>query len=98
MLLSRKTLGLVTIMTLAGSGSLAAETSLDRITERAAGFVGQVRVLIQGLSPAQGEQQRQAGPPPGAIPTGGSIIDLRDLSQPTLVESRIQSALSSAGN
>jgi hypothetical protein len=98
MLLFRQALGLLAILTVAGSGPLSAETSLERITERAAGFVGQVRVLLQGLSPAQGGQQRQGGARPGPIPTGGATVDLRDLSQPTVVESRIESALSSAGS
>jgi hypothetical protein len=93
MRLSRPVLGVLTLFTIAGETPLRAETPFDGITERAVDLVGHVRVLIKGFSGEQEQQARPTRPPPQLIAPGGTSVDLNDLSQPTLVEKRIQSAL-----
>lgn len=78
-----------------GQQQLQAETPVDRMASGAAGLVAQVRTLIRAVAgnhPAQ-ESRNRTRPAPQAIPNGGPSIDLSDLSQPTVLENRLRSAL-----
>jgi hypothetical protein len=69
------------------------------VTSTAAGLVSQVRTIIREVAtddPAQDSRNRTR-PAPQAIPTGGPTLDLSDLSQPTVVENRLRSALPTSG-
>ncbi|HET6836568.1 MAG TPA: hypothetical protein VFH24_00930, partial [Gemmatimonadales bacterium] len=74
---------------------LHAEPPIDRMTSTAADLVTQVRTLIRDVArqdPAQ-ESRTRARPAPQAIPAGGPTVDLGNLSQPTLLENRLRTAL-----
>jgi hypothetical protein len=91
---SNRFFGLIALLAAFGQRPLQAETPLDCIASGAVVLVGHVRTLIRDVS--NGKRQQDAAvarPRPQAIPTGGTPIDLSDLSQPTLLEDRLRSAL-----
>jgi hypothetical protein len=96
---SRGIFALLALATLAATRPLQAENPGTGITERAVDLVGHVRGLIRGLSSRQTEQERQspARPRPQAIASGGSSVNLDNLSQPTQIEDRLRSALNASG-
>jgi hypothetical protein len=93
---SKRLLGLIGLLALAAPGSLfASDSPFDRIASGAAGLVDHVRLLIHDVSTQRRPQQSvsRTRPRPQAIPLGGVTVDLADLSSPTLLESRLRSAL-----
>ena len=93
---SKRSLGLVALLAVAAPQTLpASESPFDRIASGAAGLVDHVRLLIHDVSHPRRPQQSVSRnhPPPQAIPSGGASVDLSDLSKPTLLESRLRSAL-----
>jgi hypothetical protein len=89
----KRVLGLLFVLTGIWGRPLQAKLPFDRITERAGDLVGHVRELIYGIS-AKPAIQQQSRPRPQEVATGGPMVDLSNLSQPTLIEDRLQSALS----
>jgi hypothetical protein len=96
---SNRVFGLVALLAASTQGPLQAETPFDSIASGAAGLVEHVRHLIQGVQAQRPTQNAasKARPRPQAIPTGGTSIDLSDLSRPTVLEARLRSALQPAG-
>lgn len=96
---SRRLVGIAALIAAAMSGGpLSAETRPEA-NSGAAGLMHDFWTLVTDVSARVGLQGAPAirGPRPQAIPEGGASIDLRDLSQPTLVEDRIRAALQPAG-
>src|SRR5918999_508852 len=92
---SKQLLRIATVFAVLGQRPLQAETPIDRVASTAADLVTQVRMLIREVArndPAQ-EGGKQARPAPQAIPAGGPTVDLGNLSQPTLLENRLRTAL-----
>ena len=92
---SNRLFGLVAVLAVFGQQPLRAETPIDRLATTATHLVDHVRTLIRrtatGRVTQQGQERRR--PLPQAIPTGGPTLQLGDLSQPTLLESRLREAL-----
>jgi hypothetical protein len=82
----KQLLAVVTLLTVSSPRPLPAETPIDRMASGAIELVSRVF-----------ERNQRERPQPQAIPTGGATVRLDDLSRPTLVESRLRSALSSSG-
>jgi hypothetical protein len=97
---SKQLLRIATVFAVLGQRPLQAETPIDRVASTAADLVTQVRTLIREVArndPAQ-EGGKRARPAPQPIPAGGLTVDLGNLSQPTLLENGLRTALqSSAG-
>jgi hypothetical protein len=73
---------------------LHAQPPVERVVSTAADLVSQVRSLIREVSrngPAQ--ESRRSRPAPQPIPAGGATLDLGNLSEPTLLENRLRTAL-----
>ncbi|HWN18811.1 MAG TPA: polymer-forming cytoskeletal protein, partial [Gemmatimonadales bacterium] len=88
----KRTPGLVALLLLVAVGSVQAETPLSRAG--AAELVNDFWSLVADVSSRVGLQDRSAARPrPQAIPQGGRTIDLSDLSQPTIIEDRLRTAL-----
>ena len=83
---SRRVLGLIAVLAAIGQRPLQAETGFDRLACGAVELIGHVRGLILEHTP-------HLRPRPQVIQPGGPTVDLSDLSRPTLVESRLRSAL-----
>ncbi|MFL5532165.1 MAG: hypothetical protein ACJ8BC_09365, partial [Gemmatimonadales bacterium] len=90
---SRRFLGILALLSVAGSHRLRAEIPVDGITSRAADLVDHMRGLITGFSRPDRLHQAEARVRPQEIATGGATVDLSHLSQPTLIEDRLSSAL-----
>ena len=91
---SRRVLWIGPLLLIVGQRQLQAETPIDRVASTAAGLVTQVRSLIREVArkgPAQ-ESRNRTRPVPQEIPSGPSV-DLSDLSQPTVLETRVRAAL-----
>jgi hypothetical protein len=88
-------LGPLAVLAAVVPGPLPAETPFDRLTSSAVNLVDHFRMLIREVSPDwQGQRESAlARPQPQTIPVGGTSIDLSDLSRPTVVETRLRSAL-----
>lgn len=92
---SRRLLRIATALVVLGPGQLYAESPIERMTSTATELVSQVRTLIREVArndPAQ-ESRNRTRPAPQAIPVGGPAVDLGNLSQPTLLENRLRTAL-----
>jgi hypothetical protein len=97
---SKRLLGLVALLAAAAPQQLrASDSPFDRLASGAAGLVDHVRLLIHDVSTQRRPQQNisRTRPRPQGIPVGGATIDLGDLSSPTLLESRLRSALQPTG-
>ncbi|MFL5461689.1 MAG: hypothetical protein ACJ8AY_13465 [Gemmatimonadales bacterium] len=90
---SRRFLGILALLSVAGNHRLRAEIPVDGITSRAADLVDHMRGLITGFSRLDRLHQAEARVRPQEIATGGATVDLSHLSQPTLIEDRLSSAL-----
>ncbi|HEY8197956.1 MAG TPA: polymer-forming cytoskeletal protein [Gemmatimonadales bacterium] len=89
---SKRTLGLVALLLVVAGRSGQAETPLARAG--AAELMNDFWSLVSDVSARVGLQDRSAARPrPQAIPLGGHTIDLGDLSQPTVIEDRLRTAL-----
>lgn len=89
---SKRALGLVALLLLVAGRPVQAETPLSRAG--AAELVNDFWNLVSDVSSRVGLQDRSAAHPrPQAIPQGGRTIDLSDLSQPTVIEDRLRTAL-----
>ncbi|HEY5940883.1 MAG TPA: polymer-forming cytoskeletal protein, partial [Gemmatimonadales bacterium] len=89
---SKRTPGLVALLLLVAAGSVQAESPLSRAG--AAELVNDFWSLVSDVSSRVGLQDRSAAHPrPQAIPQGGRTVDLSDLSQPTVIEDRLRTAL-----
>ncbi|MGZ8392548.1 MAG: hypothetical protein ACXWWK_06880 [Gemmatimonadales bacterium] len=89
---SKRTRGLVVLLLLVAAGSVQAESPLSRAG--AAELVNDFWSLVSDVSSRVGLQDRPAARPrPQAIPQGGRTIDLSDLSEPTVIEDRLRTAL-----
>jgi len=89
----KRLLGILALLTLAGGHPLRAETPVDGITSRAADLVDHMLGLITGFTQPERRHQPQSQVRPQEIATGGTTVDLSNLSQPTLIEDRLGSAL-----
>ena len=78
---SRRVLGLIAVLAAIGQRPAQADTGFDRLPCAAAELLGHVRGFIHRR------------PRPQAIQAGGPAVDLSDLSRPTLIETRLRSAL-----
>lgn len=85
-----KLVGLIALLSAFQSAPLHADTPFDRIASGAVDLLDHVRLFIRRTSPAA---VARPGQRPQAIPAGGPVVDLSDLSRPTLVEARLRSAL-----
>jgi hypothetical protein len=85
---SNRLLGLTAVFTILAQHPVYAETPFDRI-------VSLIRELSSQSRPQDGTPRTR--PRPQAIPAGGPAVDLSDLSSPTIVEDRLQSALLPSG-
>src|SRR3954468_24090112 len=94
---SKRILGLLALLTIAAERPLHADSRLDEITDRAVELAGRVRGIIRHLSSSQGETGRQSRPRPQAVANGGQTVDLSNLSQPTLIEDRLRTAVNASG-
>jgi hypothetical protein len=83
---SNRVLGLIAVLAAVSQRPLHADTGFDRLACGAVELIGHVRGLIRDHTP-------HLRPRPQAIQPGGPAVDLSDLSRPTLVESRLRSAL-----
>ena len=92
---SKRILGLLALLTIAAERPLHADSRLDEITGRAVELVGHVRGIIRHFSIHQ-EPGSQSRPRPQAVANGGRTIELGNLSQPTLVEERLRTALNTS--
>lgn len=92
---SRRLLGLVAFVAIFGQHPLQAESPLGRFAPCT--IVSRVRSFIRDVSHA-GTQDTASRKSVQAIPTGGTTIDLSDLSRPTLLDSRLRIALKSEGD
>jgi hypothetical protein len=92
----KRNLALAALLLAGATRPARAASPYDRISEEAAELVGHVRGLIDGLSRHGSRQQSQSRPTPQQVP-GGPVVDLGNISQPTAVEARLQSALSASG-
>jgi hypothetical protein len=90
-----RVLGLLAVLVVTGQHPLNAEFPIERLTSRAVNLVGQMRTLIRGVASDHQVQERDRSRPQ-AIATGGALVDLSDLSRPTLLESRLRSAFASS--
>jgi hypothetical protein len=92
---SNRLFGLVAVLAVFSQQPLRAETPIDRLATTATHLVDHVRTLIRRTATGRVTQQGQerTRPLPQAIPTGGPTLQLGDLSQPTLLESRLREAL-----
>jgi hypothetical protein len=80
-----------------GQQPLRAETPIDRFTWGAVGLVDHFRTLVHAVGGNRPQGQDRARPRPQPIPRGGATVDLADLRQPTLLESRLRTALQPSG-
>lgn len=93
---SRPTLGIVALLVVVAGRPVHAETPLSRA---GAELMDNLWTLVSDVSARVGLRTRSSTlrPRPQAIPQGGPSIDLSDLSQPTVVEDRLRSALKPNG-
>src|SRR4051794_36353101 len=89
---SKRFLGILALLSVVGGHQLRAEIPVDGITSRAADLMDHMRGLITGFTRPERLHQAQARVRP-QIATGGITVDLSNLSQPTLIEDRLGSAL-----
>ena len=94
---SSRFFGILALLSVAGGQQLSAEIPVDGITSRAADLVDHMRGLITGFTRPVHLRQAQTRVPPQEIATGGTTVDLSHLSQPTLIEDRLSSALHQSG-
>ncbi len=96
---SRLLLGLAALLAVLLSRPAAAESPLDRSRSGAIELMDDFWSLVTDVSVRVGLQDRSSssGPAPQAIPQGGPSVDLGNLSQPTVVEEQLRSALSTNG-
>jgi len=94
---SKRILGIVALLALVAGRPVHAETPLSRAG--AVEWMDNLRTLVSDVSARVGLQGRSSAPRPRpqAIPRGGPSIDLSDLSQPTVVEDRLRTALQPGG-
>ena len=94
---SERILGIVALLALVAGRPIQAETTLPRAG--ALEWMDDLWTLVSDVSARVGLQSRPSAPRPlpQAIPQGGPSIDLSDLSQPTVVEDRLRTALQPGG-
>ena len=94
---SRRILGIVALLAVVAGGPVHADTSRSR--DCAGELMDHFRSLVSNVSARVGLQSPASAPHPRpqAIPQGGPSIDLSDLSQPTVVEDRLRTALQPGG-
>ena len=94
---SERILGIVALLALVAGRPIQAETTLPRAG--ALEWMDDLWTLVSDVSARVGLQSRPSAPRPlpQAIPEGGPSIDLSDLSQPTVVEDRLRTALQPGG-
>ena len=94
---SERILGIVALLALVAGRPIQAETTLPR--PGALEWMDDLWTLVSDVSARVGLQSRPSAPRPlpQAIPQGGPSIDLSDLSQPTVVEDRLRTALQPGG-
>jgi hypothetical protein len=90
---SRRVLGIVVLLAAVAGRPVHAGVPVAR--DAAAELIDELRSLVSDVSARVGLQDRatESRPRPQAIPQGGPAIDLSDLSQPTVIEDRLRSAL-----
>ena len=90
---SRRILGLVVLLAAGLGRPVHGETESSRVG--AVEWIDDLWNLVSDVSVRVGLQSRSSAPRPRpqAIPRGGPSIDLSDLSQPTVVEDRLRTAL-----
>jgi hypothetical protein len=96
MLASNRILGLLALLTITAERPLHADSRLDEITDRAVDLVGHVRGIIRHLSSHQAGPGHESRPHPQAVASGGQTIQLGNLTQPTMIEERLRTALSTS--
>jgi hypothetical protein len=89
---SKRLLGVVALLVglIPNSASADVPAPSDSIASRAVSLVDHIRDLLRGLRPDH-------GPLPQANATGGSVLDLSDLSRPIVLENRLRTALRPVG-
>jgi hypothetical protein len=94
---SERILRIVALLAVVAGHPVQAETPLTRAS--AAEWIDNLWALVSDASARVGLQSRPSAPRPRpqAIPQGGPSIDLSDLSQPTVVEDRLRTALQPGG-
>lgn len=92
-------LGHVGLLALCVGRPVAAETRFEVSDSGAVELMHDFWTLVTGVSTRVAHQGRasNSGPRPQAIPRGGLSVDLSNLSQPTIVEDQLRSALDSKG-
>ncbi|MEA2725193.1 MAG: hypothetical protein QOH59_2964, partial [Gemmatimonadales bacterium] len=88
---SKQILALAALLLLVAGRPVQAETPLSRAG--AAELVNDFWSLVSDVSSRVLQDRSAAHPRPQAIPQGGRTIDLSDLSQPTVIEDRLRTAL-----
>jgi len=94
---SKRILGIVALLAVVAGRPVHAETPLCRAG--AVELMDDLWSFVSDVSARVGLQSRSSAPRPRpqAIPQGGPSIDLSDLSQPTVVEDRLRTALQPGG-
>ena len=94
---SRRIPGIVALLAVVAGGPVHADTPRSR--DCAGELMDHFRSLVSNVSARVGFQSPASAPHPRpqAIPQGGPSIDLSDLSQPTVVEDRLRTALQPGG-
>jgi len=94
---SKPILGIVALLAVVAGGPVHADTPRSR--DCAGELIDHFRSLVSNVSARVGLQSPASAPHPRpqAIPQGGPSIDLSDLSQPTVVEDRLRTALQPGG-
>ncbi len=94
---SKRILGIVALLAVVAGRPVHAETPLSRAG--AVEWMDDLWTLVSDVSARVGLQSRSLAPRPRpqAIPQAGPSIDLSDLSQPTVVEDRLRTALQPGG-
>jgi hypothetical protein len=94
---SKRILAIVALLAVVAGRSVQAEAPLSRTG--AVQLMDGFWALVSDVSARVGLQSRSSEPRPRpqAIPQGGPSIDLSDLSQPTVVEHRLRTALQPGG-
>jgi hypothetical protein len=93
---SKRILGIVALLAVVAGRPVHADSPLSRAG--AAELMDDLWSLVTDVSARVGLQGRSPASRPQAIPQGGRSIDLSDLSQPTVVEDRLRTALQPGGD
>ncbi|HEX2249634.1 MAG TPA: polymer-forming cytoskeletal protein [Gemmatimonadales bacterium] len=86
---SKGSLGVLALLIVLCPGRVDASSPIDRLHSGAVDLVSRVRIVLG--YPAN--RQNRTSPRPQFIASGGDSVDLNDLSRPTVLESRLRSAL-----